>query len=394
MSKTRNYSKTASHRNRQRTRKQSRFIIVLVAVLCCIIVLPAVILTVLHPVGIFEYFSYLSRTSGQGDGYSIDITGGKPYYALSNDNTYLLVNDSSVNAYNLAGKIIFERPHSFSKPVVKFGDTRYILYGQGEKELSVNTVDETLYSLSFDGGVLCADISQSGVFAVATKTEGYDSSVAVFDKKNKKIYEWFSSDETINSVKLSKNGKNLAVATIKVEDGSFVSSLYVLEYNSANPISKRVYNDDVIYSLTTPSSNIFCVATSSTVSFLNFKKDTDTSFSDNYGVSLVKDYKGRTVVVRSLAENQEESLVQVYSPSAKQLLSFIVSTSVTDCSYKSGNLYLLDNSKIYKYNSKGKLVAEADIEFDSLYIEAISNNDVALIRNSVVEKCNLARVGD
>lgn len=394
MSRTKNSRKTTPRKNRPRNTKQNNFKAFLLILLCCVIVLPAVILTALHPVGIFEYFSYLSKTSGQGEGYNIDIAGGKPYYTLNNNNIYLVVNDSSVNAYNLAGKTIFERPHSFSKPVIKFGDTRYILYGQGEKELSVNTVDETLYSLSFDGGVLCADISQSGVFAVASKAEGYDSSVAVFDKKNKKIYEWFSSDETISSVKLSKNGKNLAVATIKVEDGSFVSSLYVLKFDSANSISKRVYKDDVIYSLTTPSSNIFCIATSSSVSFLNFRNDTDTTYTEDYTVSAIKEYNARTVVVRSLAENQEESLVEVFSPNAKKILSFIVPTSVTDCSYKSGNLYLMDNSKIYKYNSKGKLTAEADIKFDSLYIEAISNNDVALIRNSVVEKCNLARVGD
>lgn len=394
MSRTKNSPKISPRKNRQRNIKQNNFKAILIVLLCLIIVLPAVILTVIHPVGIFEYFSYLSRTSGQGDGYSIDIAGGKPYYTLSNNNIYLVVNDSSVNAYNLAGKTVFERPHSFSKPVIKFGDTRYILYGQGEKELSVNTVDDTLYSLNFNGGVLCADISKSGVFAVATNADGYDSSVAVFDKKNNKIFEWFSSDETISSVKLSNNGKNLAVATIKVEDGSFVSSFYVLKFDSANPISKRVYKDDVIYSLSTPSANIFCVGTSSTVSFINFKKDTDTTYTDDYTVSIVKKYNGRTIVVRSLAENQEESLVEVFAKNGKKILSFVVTTSVTDCSYKSGNIYLMDNSKIYKYNSKCKLTAEADIEFDSLYIEAITNNDVALIRNSVIEKCNLAKVGD
>ncbi len=392
MSNTTKPRKYLARKNRRK--KQSNFKVILLAFLCLIIVLPAVILTAVHPVGVFEYLSYLSRTSGQGDGYSIHIAGGKPYYSLNNNNIYLVVNDSSLNAYNLAGKTIFEKPHSFSKPVIKFGDTRYILYGQGEKELSVNTVEDTLYSLNFDGGVLCADISQSGVFAVASKVDGYDSSVAVFDRKNNKIYEWFSSDETINAVKLSKNGKNLAVATIKAENGSFVSTLYVLKFDSANSISKRVYKDDVIYSLTTPSSNIFCVTTSSAVSFLNFKKDTDTTHTDDYTVSIIKEYNGRTVVVRALDENQEESLVEVYSPRGKQILSFIVPTSVTDCSYKSGNIYLLDSSKIYKYNSKEKLCAEADVEFDSLFIEAISNNDVALIKNSTIEKSNLARVGD
>ena len=393
MSKTKKSPK-ASSRKKIRRGKQNNFKSILIVLLCLIVVLPAVALTMIHPVGIFEYFSYLSRTSGQGEGYNIDIAGGKPYYSLNHNNIYLVVNDSSVNAYNLAGKTVFERSHSFSNPVIKFGDTRYILYGQGEKELSVNTVDDTVYSLNFDSGILCADISQSGAFAVAKKSEGYDSSVAVFDKKSKKIYEWFSSEETISYVKLSKNGKNLAVATIKVVDGSFVSSVYVLKFDSANPISKRVYKDDIIYSVSSPSSNIFCIATSSCVSFLNFRKDTDVSFAEDYTVSIVKEYNGRTVVVRSLAENQEESLVEVFSPKAKKILSFIVPTSVTDCSYKSGNIYLMDNSKIYKYNSKTNLTAEADIEFDSLYIEAISNNDVALIRNSIVEKSNLAKVGD
>jgi len=42
----------------------------------------------------------------------------------------------------------------------------------------------------------------------------------------------------------------------------------------------------------------------------------------------------------------------------------------------------------------GSLCAEADVNYDALYVEAVSSDSIACVRNSVIEKINLTKTGD
>lgn len=372
-------------------RKRSATPFFSVAALCILIAFAYLIITVLHPVGVFEFFKSSHAAMGSGDGYDIDIEGGKPSYTLSDGGRYYVVTASSVNCYNINGKTIFERAHSFTRPVVKHSDTRYLLYGQGEKEMSVNTFSDNLYNHNFSNPIICTALSDSGGFAVATKADGYDSSVVVYDKNNNKKFEWFSSDETVNSLALSPNGRTLAVSTLKVENGKFLTSVHILKFDSADAIMKRTYTDDAVYQLTAVSNNTFCAVFSDNIEFLNYSKDTVTSHKSDYAVSMVKVLGGRVVALRTVAANQDQSVLEVYRTNGEQVSSFNVNNYITDFSYKSGKLYLLGLSEIYKYSVKGDLLASAEASYDALFIEAVSDNTVACIRNSTIDKCNLTK---
>ena len=266
-----------------------------------------------------------------------------------------------------------------------------MLYGQGERALKVNTFSDELYSLNFESGIITAAISDSGVFAVATKAEGYSSGVAVFNKRNEKIFEWFSSDETINNLALSSNGKNLAVSTVKVLDGKFLSTLYVLKFNSADAVYKKTYSDDVIYQILPVSASTYSVVLSNNIEFVNYRKENVKSHSSDYSISLIKKSEGKIVAVRTVAANQDESIIEVYTLNGKLKSSFKVNSCVTDISYKGNKIYLLGSHNIFKYSTKGELLVETKSNFDVLFLEAISNNNVACIRNSSIDKCELTQ---
>lgn len=386
-------SSEAKGRKKKKRGRSATPIIVLVSVVLAAITAYAVTVT-LHPVGVVEYFSGLYASVGSGSGYDINVSGSKPSYTVGAGSLYYTVSDNSVNCYNNGGKVVFERAHSYTDPVIKVSDTRYLLYAQGEKEISVNTLSKTLYTHNFESGIICAAISDSGGYAVATKSGGYDSSVAVFDKNNKKIYEWFSADETVNAIALSSNGKTLAVSTLKVENGKYVSGIYVLRFDSANPIMKRSYTDSVVYQLYAVSNSSVCAVFSDTVEFLNYKKDSVTTHQSEYSVNMVKQVGDRIIVLRTVAANRDDSLFEVYRSDGKKTSSFNVNKYITDFSYKSGKIYVLGLSELAKYDLKGNLLAAAGSSYDALFIEAISDNNVACIRNSVIEKCTLTKTGD
>lgn len=378
----------------QKARKNKRNVLVRYFPLfsLCVVLLAAYLIVLsVHPVGVIEYLKSEYTSIGKGNGYNIDIHDGKPKYTISDDDKYVVVSSNYVNCYNRNGKTIFEQSHSLAEPVFKLSDTRYLLYGQGERALKVNTFSDELYSLNFESGIITAAISDSGVFAVATKAEGYSSGVAVFNKRNEKIFEWFSSDETINNLALSSNGKNLAVSTVKVLDGKFLSTLYVLKFNSADAVYKKTYSDDVIYQILPVSASTYSVVLSNNIEFVNYRKENVKSHSSDYSISLIKKSEGKIVAVRTVAANQDESIIEVYTLNGKLKSSFKVNSCVTDISYKGNKIYLLGSHNIFKYSTKGELLVETKSNFDVLFLEAISNNNVACIRNSSIDKCELTQ---
>ncbi len=364
-----------------------KFIIPLILVV--FIVSSYIFVTINHPVGIFEYFTNLFASSGTGSGYDCEIYGGKPKYTIGADDKYYLVTDTSVNCYNKNGKTIFERSHVYSDPVINVAETRYILYGQSESELTVNTLTDNLYTRNFEHNIISASICDEGSYCVATKADGYDSVVYVFDKNNNKVYEWYSSGEMVSALSLSRNGSTLAVATISVDNGKFVSKIYFLRFDSADAIIKCEYTDDIVYGLYESGSNVFCVVFSDSIEFINYKSNTTKSYKSEYAINIVKSFSDCFVVLRSVDVNQDQSVIEIYDRRGEKVSTLNINSSVTDFSYKSGNLYLLETSKVRKYDTDGNLCSESDVNFDSLYIEYVSDNNVACIRNSTIEKITL-----
>ncbi len=384
-----NSSKTRAKR-KNRNRLGFEAYIVLAVFVAVLLIVYAVFIS-FHPIGLAEYSKTLYRLSGNGDGFDIDISGGKPSFTISNGKSFFLVTDSAVNGYNLNGKNVFSESHTFSSPVVVCSETRSILYGQGETDIAVYNLSGKLFSRHFEKGIVTTAISKSGVYAVATKADGYDSVVSVFDKKDNMLYEWYSSSETVNALALSDDGKTLAVATLSVKDGRYNSSVYVLRFDSADPIMKTNYTDETVYRLSAVSSSTFSVVFCDKIDFVNFKKGTTTTHESEYSISIVKEFGNKTVVLRTVAANQDDSVIEIYKSNGELHSSFNVHKRVTDFSYNSGKIYLLSLGEVEKYNTDGKLLAQADTGYDSLFLEVNSENSVICVRNSVIEKISLIK---
>ena len=347
-----------------------------------------------HPVGIVEYFGSKFASSGSGSGYDLSIFGGKPKYTLSDSGKYYVVTETSVNCYNEGGKVIFEKSHAYTQPIIKVAETRYLLYGQGETVITVSSLTDNLYVNNLEKSIITAAISDSGCYAVAAKADGYDSAVYVYNKGNKKIYEWYSSGETVNALALSKDGKTLAVATFSVKDGNFSSNIYFLNFDSADAIIKSGYGDDIVYGLYESGAGSFCAVFSRDIEFIDYKKNTVKTNESDYSVTALKNINNKFIVLRNVAANQDQSIIEIYKDNGELVSSFSVNNYITDFSFRSDNLYLLGISKVYKYDMLGSLCAEADVNYDALYVEAVSSDSIACVRNSVIEKINLTKTGD
>lgn len=97
--------------------------------------------------------------------------------------------------------------------------------------------------------IITAGISDSGVYAVVTRSDKYASVVTVYDKRNKRIYEWSSATDTVNNVAVSPNGQKNRSLAFSAASGKFTSKISVLEFDSASPKYTDVIDGSLVYTL-------------------------------------------------------------------------------------------------------------------------------------------------
>ncbi|MBR6572433.1 MAG: hypothetical protein IKK77_01765 [Clostridia bacterium] len=362
--------------------KKNAFSVIVIIVLLCIYL----IVCTLHPVGLVEYLTHCYARIGSGRGYEISITGGETLNTVQKSNYYYVLSENNLEAYNNGGRNIFSVQHGFSRPVLKTGDTRFLVYSQGEKVLKVHTFNGLRHTYNLDNSILTANISKSGAIAIATKTEGYESKVTVYNKNDKKLYEWFSTDETVTSVCLNDSGKRLAVATVKVSGGAFVSKIYILKFNSANPVKTFEFNGEIIYNLNNSGGNNIYAVFEKRIEFINVLSGKKKENSSDYSLNIAKRIGNHVITVNTLDANKSESNIFVYTLGGSLVANFEVNGTISDVSMKNRRLHLLTDSGVVITDMSGKLLSKAQCSFDVKNIIALSDKSVVGISNNLIDK--------
>jgi len=159
----------------------------------------ALVLTALHlalPMGISEGLGNAISLFGTG-GYPIELDSTQTINAVSRGSYYYVLSNTGIDAFSNSGKNLFSYTHGFENPIIKTSASRAMVFEQGGNQVLIFTHSGLKEALSFETDILTANISDSGVYAIATESDKYTSAVTVFSKSGKKLYEWFSAENMV-----------------------------------------------------------------------------------------------------------------------------------------------------------------------------------------------------
>ncbi len=365
-------------------KNKRRFVIGAIALA---LILSVIIVSVALPTGIIEFIENRLALVGSGDGYPHSFSSGNSLLSVvEGNNHYVAITPSNVEGYNYNGKTVFSYQHGFNYPIVKSSAERFIIYSQGGTEFSVCNLKKELFSGNTEKTILTADISDSGVYAVATQSDSYSSQVTVYDKNNKQIYKWMCADFTINNVEISPNGRRLAVSVFNTKSGKYVSKLYVLEYDSATPVSVTEFEDELILSLECFGSNTFYAVFENKVEFYNWKKLSNSVYSTDKSIFFVKNTKDLTVVVDGISANKNKNGITVFNKKGDIKSKFDFDNEIIDIALYKKYVYILSDRMIYIYNIKGELLNSVECDFGIKNIVPIGRFTVAALKDSEIKK--------
>lgn len=374
------------HNGKKQIKKIRRIIVLgFVATISLVLLL----ISFLSPTGIVEMYSNFSSTFSLSSKLPVELTGTETYNISAKSNYFYLLSDTSLSVISNNGKRSFSDNHGFSSPVLCESEARCLVYDQNGKGVRVYNAKGLVLSYENKNAVFAADIARDGTFALAGKAENYTSMVTVFDEDGKMLYEWYCPEETINSVAVAPNGKSVAVGTVSASDGEFESAVYVLKYDSADPIFEKRYDGEFIYSINSVSRKNFTVIFENKCDIIAWKDNSVVSFETEYNVNFLRATNKYTVIASCRENNDGNYYFCVYNRKNQLDLSFDFEGHVDDFQIYGKNIFILSDNTVYLINNDGKIAKTGESPFGTVKIVPVSSGSCLAVGHNSVTKINL-----
>jgi len=351
----------------------------------------ALVLTALHlalPMGISEGLGNAISLFGTG-GYPIELDSTQTINAVSRGSYYYVLSNTGIDAFSNSGKNLFSYTHGFENPIIKTSASRAMVFEQGGNQVLIFTHSGLKEALSFETDILTANISDSGVYAIATESDKYTSAVTVFSKSGKKLYEWFSAENMVNNIILSSNGKRMAVSSFGSENGQFHSQLNVLNFKTATPEYTENFENGIIYNLDSTHRRGFAVVTANKVKFIKWHKYKSTEYTSDYNSAIFRSGKSGFVVVFNRENDKTDNRIAVFARSGNVKYELQYKGIISDIAVLGSHIYCMGDSSISLLGSSGEVLRSADCGFGAVRAVATATNTCAIITDNKIEKIKL-----
>lgn len=367
----------------ERRRKLKAF-----AVAAALIAVVLIVLELALPVGIGETLGNAVAVMGSGD-YPIELNGTEVLDSVSKGAYYYVLTDNSVSAVSSGGKTIFLKPHGFENPILKTSSTRALVFDQGGDTALIYNLSKLKTTFESKNKIITAAISRCGVFAVVTRSESYASTVSVYDKNSALIYEWYSSSDLVNNVAISPNGKKIAVTTLNSDGGKYKSHLYVLTFDSANPVFSESFEDTVIYGIDSTQRGGFAIVTKNKFEFIKWGKYGRREYTNDYSISMLRAGSGGFAAVFNRENDRTDNRLAVFSTSGELKYEFSYSGVISDIEMSGGHIYCMSDNEVSILNNDGSVLRKADCGYGGVRMSVLGSYSVAVITDSGISKLDL-----
>ena len=349
------------------------------------LVIMALILSVsllIFPVGIAETFNNFVLSVGSGE-YPVEISGSRVLNVSTLDNYYYVLSDLNVYAVSNSGKQINSFIHGFANPVLKTSKTRALIYDQGQKTYCVYTLKKAIISETLKFDIICADVSDSGKYAIATQSDSYSSTVSVYDKKGTVVFTWNCAKDLINSVTLSPNGKHLAVSTVNALNGELSSKVYILDINKTDAKNTFDYADKTVYSLNSNRKGIYVVSAGG-YSFIRWSNGSKNDEETKLDIEFFRESSKGALVVENRTTDRSDNTVILLKNDGQKYGSFDFDGNISDIRQSGSHIYIISDGFVYIYNTKGELISRLKCDHDIRYLVPNGSRSVALVSDNAI----------
>lgn len=333
-----------------------------------------------------EGFRTMLAKIGSGNGFPYSLSGVSATDLLSAGSDLVLVDDSGVRVIDSTAKEISNLEHSFDHPIAESSGSRILLYDIGANQFRIQSKTRILFEKKTDYLILTAALGKDGSCAVATRADGAESMLTVYDKNHKEAFRWACAKEHIVSCDVSDNGKKYVAAVLGVDNGSVYSKVYVFEKNSTEPYASFEYKDSALTQVKFLDGDRLLVFGNNVCEIIDGKTVSEKiDVSVNTPSRLFVSDNNTAVLVLSKYSSTTQKIVKVYNKSGEEMFSAEVTGIVKSVSTDGKYTAVLTDSQVCIYNMKGEMTGKADITSDPIDVVVYSKHTYVFESEGIFE---------
>lgn len=349
-----------------------------------------VVCTVFHfvlPIGIMENLSNFYATLGSG-GYPVEIYGTGTLNAVQKGSYYYVLTDTDLCAFANNGKKIYAHTHGYANPLMKHSETRAMVFDQGGNEARIYNLSENTNTIKCKNEIITANIARNGSYAVVTDSDSYACIVSVYNIDDKLVYEWSSASDLVNNVLVSPDGERVVVSTINAVGGQIKSRVLVFEFDSADAVFTKEYNEKTVYSLES-SQEGFSVLTVNGCDYFDWDEYKQKSYSSDYELAISRNVLSEQLLVFNRSSNKNDNHIVIFSDEGEKITEFAFSGSISDITFLNEHIYCISDTTVYMLDKKGKQLASRKCEFGAVRLVVTGKQEAVIISNGDITRLNV-----
>lgn len=274
-------------------------------------------------------------------------TAGNQLAVLSNV-SYTVVNSGNAN-------VQYSDNHGFANPIMRISGSYAVIFDQGTDKYRLDSATENIYTDRCKNPILCADVSNSGIIALATTSNDSKSEIVVHNKSLKEKLKYNVNDGYVTAIAIDDSSSRIAFAAINSENAKLKTTVYTMNINDEKPRAEFVYEDSAVLDLHFSSSDLYVVG-SDFVSIISSLKDEKRVFEHGKIelVSYCYNSSDELVIAYADYKGSDEHKLAYITPSGKIKTEANAGAIIKDISASKSKISVLTSDDIVTYNTKGE----------------------------------------
>lgn len=359
--------------------RKTRVLLVGAALIAAFCIIASMVL----PTGIVEALTNAVALSGRGS-YPVAVSGSETLNCVDMGRYYYVLTDTALSVFTNNGNEALKVVHGYENPMLFTSSARALIIDQGGNNLEIYNLKTKVDSVKTKNKIITAAICRSGIYAVATESDSYASTVTVYNKNGEMLYEWNSAKDMVNNIELAPSGKKLAVSTVNATGGHLHSKTMVFEYESADPIFSQE-SDNVVYDLSALGKG-FCILEQSKCTFVSWSKFQKTETTSDLELDAYRSSSSGAVLLFNRPSDKSDNRVVVLSQKGEKISEFSFSGIISDIQYVGSHIYFISDTDIYLTDRQGNAVRYGKCSYGCERFSVIGSHSVAVVTDNGIEK--------
>lgn len=289
------------------------------------------------------------------DTFPVEISQdpGTTYFHSVTDSKIFFYSVDSVKIASMSGVVEEDLSIKVSNPIMSTDGNYSLIADKGSKTAHVFSGSKLEKTLTFEENIIIAKINKSGYSLFITEGTVHKCSVIVMSSTGEEIFKWNSGSINVISADIADNNRDIAVTTIKTDDGMASSDVIMFNITKDKPFTNDPYEDEIFCATEFCGNYLYCIGSAKTLVYNGYGKCIGTiDYEDRELINYDMDDGLITLVFSDSSVYANGSTVCSYSAKGSPQGSFSTLSKVSFIDCKSGDIAVSNNRCVSILDSK------------------------------------------